>query len=87
MLQQVWRYRISEKNQRLCIYCKDQVIQVFRNKQEVDKAVREMDGESFQGNRLRVEVAGRPQRKKGPQPNDECRYCRRLGHWYFFIVT
>lgn len=46
-----------------------------------------MDGESFQGNRLRVEVAGRPQRKKGPQPNDECRYCRRLGHWYFFIVT
>ena len=40
-----------------------------------------MDGKEFQGDRLRVEKAGKRKVRKGPQADDECRYCRRLGHW------
>jgi len=29
-----------------------------------------MDGEKYQDARLRVEVAGKPRKSKGPQPND-----------------
>ena len=45
-----------------------------------------MDGESFQDYKLRVEIAGKPRKAKGPQPNDECRYCHKLGHWYLHIL-
>jgi len=44
-----------------------------------------MDGERYEDCKLRVEIAGKPKKTKGPQPNDECRYCHKLGHWYFFI--
>ena len=33
------------------------------------------------GYKLKVEIAGKPRKPKGPQPNDECRYCHKLGHW------
>jgi hypothetical protein len=29
-----------------------------------------MDGENFQDYKLKVEIAGKPKKAKGPQPND-----------------
>lgn len=56
-------------------------IQVYSQRQEVNHAVDSMDGADLQGYKLKVEVAGRPRKPKGPQPDDQCRYCRKLGHW------
>lgn len=50
------------------------------------KAVKELDGTVINDNRVKVEVAGQPKKPKGPQPNDECRFCGRKGHWYDFII-
>lgn len=58
--------------------------QVFRNDDAVEKAVKAMDGGDFQEHKLKVEIAGQPKKPKGPQPNDECRYCGKKGHWYAF---
>ena len=35
----------------------------------------------LEGNKLKVEIAGKPKKPKGPQPTDQCRYCNKYGHW------
>ena len=48
-----------------------------------------MDGKSLDGHKLIVEMAGANKRKssrreggtRGPQPNDKCFNCGRMGHW------
>lgn len=59
-----------------------QIIKVFSNEDSVNQAVKEMDGESIGDSKVKVEIAGQPKRPKGPQPEDECRYCGQKGHWY-----
>jgi nitrate/TMAO reductase-like tetraheme cytochrome c subunit len=62
-------------------YCKSFLTQVFTSSDDADAAVKGMDGEKYADYKLRVELAGKPKKTKGPQPNDECRYCHKLGHW------
>lgn len=53
----------------------------FDNEESAKEAVREVNDTEMDGYKLKVEIAGKPRKPKGPQPNDECRYCHKLGHW------
>lgn len=55
--------------------------QTYINPDDANKAVTDMDNHDFDGEKLKVEMAGKPKRKKGPQPDDQCRNCGKLGHW------
>lgn len=35
--------------------------------------------------KLTVEAAGKYRRKRGPNPEDECFYCGKKGHWYILM--
>ncbi len=45
------------------------------------QAVSDMNDYPYEGSKLKVEIAGKPKKAKGPQPNDVCRHCNKLGHW------
>ena len=41
-----------------------------------------MNGESYDGQTLRVEIA---KEKPGPKPEDLCYKCGKKGHWYGYV--
>lgn len=55
--------------------------QTYEKPEQAQAAVDKMDGQSFQGSNLVVEIAGVKKNKSGPQPDDVCRSCGGKGHW------
>jgi RNA recognition motif-containing protein len=55
--------------------------QTYEKPEEAQIAVDKMDNQTFQGNKLVVEIAGVKKNKSGPQPDDVCRSCGGKGHW------
>ena len=87
--------RKNKKRQRqewLCFYrninhenmCKNyQCKQEFDDYKDAEAAVEDMDGKSFDGQKIIVEFAGEKKnsRSKGPQAEDVCYNCGESGHW------
>jgi RNA recognition motif-containing protein len=42
----------------------------FDNEESAKEAVREVNDTEMDGYKLKVEIAGKPRKPKGPQPND-----------------
>lgn len=55
--------------------------QVYEDYRDARKAIQEMNGQRFEGNRIVVEPAGEKSRRKSPQPDDKCFNCGEKGHW------
>ncbi len=70
--------------------------QTYEERRDAEEAVKKLDGQTLDGERIIVEHAGRSsslaagQRKsgrdstrgRGPQPDDKCFKCGKTGHWY-----
>eukprot|EP01016_Furgasonia_blochmanni_P032748 TRINITY_DN3379_c0_g1_i2.p4 TRINITY_DN3379_c0_g1~~TRINITY_DN3379_c0_g1_i2.p4 ORF type:complete len:102 (+),score=26.67 TRINITY_DN3379_c0_g1_i2:113-418(+) len=55
----------------------------FDDHHEAEEAIGEMDGRSYEGQKLVVQAAGQkrtPTRGRGPQPDDICYNCNKTGH-------
>jgi len=51
---------------------------------DAEEAIERMHGRTIEGYKLIVEPAGRDRKRengRGPQPDDECWYCHKTGHW------
>ncbi len=57
----------------------------FETLESAEKAVEEMNNYNFQGEQMKVEFAGRKRRRDrrrpGPQKDDVCYNCQKIGHW------
>jgi hypothetical protein len=62
--------------------CTPSHTQTFKDREAGEEASRKMNGESFEGYQLVVEIA---KEKPGPKSNDICRSCGKKGHWYISI--
>lgn len=51
---------------------------------DAEEAIEQMNGYSFKGANLVVEIAGKKnvRKSRGPQTEDKCYACGERGHWY-----
>ncbi|CAM6000896.1 unnamed protein product [Sphagnum balticum] len=75
-----WRHKRGPHHQGLRLHRTALLAQVFNEETDAAKAVEQLNASEQLGGRLRVEIAGQPKKSKGPQAEDECRYCGKLGH-------
>lgn len=54
---------------------------MYKAEDQANNAVKAKNGEYLGEHKIRVEIAGQPKKPRGPQPNDECRFCGKIGHW------